>query len=929
VPSAENLGNLNTLQWQRLQEIADRFERSWRKGEPVGLRELLPSPGDPLRSAVLHELIKIDLEFRWKQGRPVVLEDYVEKYPELGSLRELSPPLIFEEYRVRKLHGDRPPLDAYRKRFPAQFDTLHGLITHHDEASTPAPDAPTALRPNPTAAPSVSSASAETVLPAGIGYKLLHRIGAGGFGEVWKAEAPGGVLAAIKIIFWPIEHEASQRELEALELIKGLRHHFLLRTHAFWPQQDRLYIAMDLADGSLRDRLKQCRAQGLQSVPLQELLGYFRESAEALDYLHSRNVLHRDVKPENILLSEGHVRLADFGLARVHSTLRMMSATGSGTPLYMAPEVWREKVSRHSDQYSLAVTYVELRLGRRIFSGESLGPLMFAHLQETPDLAPLDEAEQQVLLRALAKTPEERYPNCQEFVEHLKEAVAPELRAKSEAVRAPVPPRHKTPSDETTVEQSLLPGEQRLPRPATTPSRTMVQLPSQPQAQWHTQPPAPSGGGVPWLLVVLVLLPLLAVGAWLLWPQPVGPGAFQLDEPAKLVLQAGQKGQVTLFLRRDEGFREPVVLTFSTAPGITVEGATVPGEHDRVQVKVAVADDVDAGKYEVKVEAKAGEVVREAVLTLQVNPLETMPLVCPAGKFRRVPGSAVCSIGDKKYYQKIECVVDAQTAVRFVLVSAKEKKLFYIMQERVWNDLFARWVADATARGEQYDPAWQLGARAERVGDLEFRPLGWGLLSAAPPVNVASLVTLTGDQGNSPYKYCLPHADDLGVSNGKLPAMRIALEDAQRCALWLGGQLPTLDQWNEAAGLPETGKDQDDGPFKKPWQGGVAVGRKKVGPRPVGKPDKDISKYEVHDMAGNGLEWTRSYRDDGYQELWEVQKPPASAEIFLRGHSYEEAQPLTFDRIRRERITQPYSRDVFGRVPDYLIGFRVVVTPAR
>src|SRR5262249_31345125 len=154
-------------------------------------------------------------------------------------------------------------------------------------------------------------------------------------GEVWRTQAPGGVLAAVKIIFRPVDHEAARQELEALELIKKLRHHFLLSTHAFWAFEDRLVIAMELADGRLRDRLKACQAEGEGGVRVEELLLYSRETAEALDYLHAKGVLHRDIKPENLLLAEGHVRVADFGLARLHQTMRSANASGSGTPLYM------------------------------------------------------------------------------------------------------------------------------------------------------------------------------------------------------------------------------------------------------------------------------------------------------------------------------------------------------------------------------------------------------------------------------------------------------------------------------------------------------------------------------------------------------------------------------------------------------------------
>src|SRR5262249_22266382 len=131
-------------------------------------------------------------------------------------------------------------------------------------------------------------------------------------------------------------------------------------------EEDRLYIVMELADDSLRGRLKECRAEGQRGIPVEELIQYFREAAEALDFLHGKHRMHRDIKPENILILEKHAKVADFGLARMMESQRMVSATSSGTPAYMAPEVWRGKVHKHSDQYSLAATYAELRLDRAL-----------------------------------------------------------------------------------------------------------------------------------------------------------------------------------------------------------------------------------------------------------------------------------------------------------------------------------------------------------------------------------------------------------------------------------------------------------------------------------------------------------------------------------------------------------------------------------
>jgi eukaryotic-like serine/threonine-protein kinase len=259
------------------------------------------------------------------------------------------------------------------------------------------------------------------------GYRLLERLGQGGFGEVWKAEAPGGLLKAVKIIHGSLgdggkDQDHAQQELKALNRIRTIRHPFILSLERFEIVEGRLIIVMELADKSLWDRLQECRAQGLPGIPRDELLRYMEETAEALDLMNMQfNLQHLDIKPQNLFLLYNHIKVGDFGL--VKDLEGMWGRTTSGvTPVYAPPETFEGVVSRFCDQYNLAITYQELLTGQVPFDGSSSRQLMMQHMVGDPNLQPLPPGDQAAVTRALAKKPEKRHPSCMDFVRALRGA---------------------------------------------------------------------------------------------------------------------------------------------------------------------------------------------------------------------------------------------------------------------------------------------------------------------------------------------------------------------------------------------------------------------------------------------------------------------------------------------------------------------------
>jgi hypothetical protein len=254
------------------------------------------------------------------------------------------------------------------------------------------------------------------------GYTLKKRIGAGGYGEVWKAEVTGDLAKAVKFVYGYLDEDRAARELKALARIKSVRHPFLLSLERIEVVEGQLLIVTELADGSLKDRYEECKKLGGVGIERAELLVYMRDAADALDYMSEHYGLqHLDVKPENLLMVGQRIKVGDFGLVKeLHDV--SVSMLGGLTPLYAPPELFDGQPSRHSDQYSLAIVYEEMLTGLLPFPGTTAAQLASQHLGSPPRLAPLPPGDQAVVARALSKNPEDRFENCRAFVEALGRA---------------------------------------------------------------------------------------------------------------------------------------------------------------------------------------------------------------------------------------------------------------------------------------------------------------------------------------------------------------------------------------------------------------------------------------------------------------------------------------------------------------------------
>ncbi len=699
-------------------------------------------------------------------------------------------------------------------------------------------------------------------------YFVFERIGAGSMAEVYKALQPSmDRLVGIKILSPALSHDQQfvARFKREVQIVASLEHPHILPVIDFGEREGTFYLVMRyVGGGTLHDLIER--------DPLEPpvALRYLSEIGEAIDYAHSQRVVHRDIKPRNVLLDQqGRPFLADFGLARLigagnitHSGVEMI-----GTPHYMSPEQARgQHVDGRSDLYALGVVLYQMLTGRVPFEADSTVGIAMKHINSpvpnvTDNWPKLPEALNPVVAKAMAKEPGDRFQTARE----LTQAVAEALRT------------------------SVLAGN-------------ILALPPDGSGSYpgHSFRRAGAGSGLTFWRKVSILAQW--GGRRLRGPQPdklssLYPHLFHTRLQRALVLGGVLLGALLLVLGGVYGLNSllgghssaaatstPVVASRTAPPKPVASSTPIPSSTDPSPFNTSVAG--TAAGLAAQASAATASQAALATAATATNPPPTVTAATP-------PPTRVVSAKDSM----VEVPVPAGP---FLLGSSKADQWAHDdekPQVRVTLDSF--WIDRAevsVAQFQSFVAATAYKTDAERGCCLSiYRSLG-GTVFSPDPVFVNNANWLLPQGGGVPG----------AVSNQ--PVVQVSWNDAMAYCKWAGRRLPTEAEWEKAARGPDGfiypwGNDFDsrrlnycDKNCAASWHNSNADDTfARTGT--IGVFATGASPYGVLDMAGNVREWVNDFYDfRGYGSVPTANPPGLDGGLtrVLRGGSWLDPA----DRVR-------------------------------
>jgi len=385
--------------------LADQFESSWRSGEEPRIEEWLAKATPVIHPALLKELLAVEVEFRVRRNETLVIESYLKRFPNGESLvaEALAP------------WGEVPSTDS-KSLTPIGDVPDQRLFKISDERK------PRAVPVNAKESDATQSGNQSSVGK----FHLDECLGRGGFASVFRAyDTVLGRWVALKIPHGEIDSELRKRFVNEARAAAKLRHRNVVTVYESGTSDGVEYIACELVDGQdLANRVK------TEPPALRQFITWILDAASGLAHAHQEGVIHRDIKPGNLLVGgDGRLLVSDFGMARRVDDQSSLTIDGTifGTPAYMSPEQAGGRIGKigaKSDQYSLGVVLYEFLAGRPPFLGsipQVLQQILHSDVPTPRSFRPKVPADlEAVCLKAMAYDPRDRYPDMTALAEDLQ-----------------------------------------------------------------------------------------------------------------------------------------------------------------------------------------------------------------------------------------------------------------------------------------------------------------------------------------------------------------------------------------------------------------------------------------------------------------------------------------------------------------------------